>query len=190
MQINPDTLESLRLPHETRTSWAEEVFAMREAVDLSSAIDEGEETLSDFIEWRDGDPYCTRHHAPGKASDQVGVPTPKGIVSTDFQDSLSAGDTQRAALIHLSRLINDHLEKQVSPTVSPQSLQFSLPLQNLRGILWVQLARFVSELDGAAEWRQCLCCPRRIPIHPVHGKRPDTKTCSDRCRKRKERGNY
>jgi hypothetical protein len=164
--LSVSTNREKRLP----SDWLDQIRDLRQCVelwDLVRANDQKE--LARHIKWQqqpDGRFAVYYESHPSLKSSSRAVPPVQAtteIVSSEndpaFLSSLRPDDLRTAALLHIAKRVNEHLNGQVETQVScvPQSTVLSLnaiPVDLLTG-LWLQFAQAVAENKTYARCKEC-----------------------------------
>jgi len=175
---------------ETLGGWADEIFAMRQAVYLWDLIQNSDlATLGQLFTLRGDD--IIFQSVPDGIDLTTKPPKPLSDAVRSFSRDRGApggelrfeeGDLIQPALYQLQSIVNDRLKAETASRLlwDPDSRDLVLRMapKNLLGALWFQFAEMVSKKQGL---KQCEQCGKWFRVAAGIG-RTDKKYCSQRCR--------
>ena len=130
--------------------WRREIMAMHQALDMWDMADRGEVGgLSRIISWRGRKIVLCDYNSHGQR-DRYVIASPE--IHPELLERFRPGDVIQPALCYVQYMVNKQLNGRVSPRLLWESDRNSLGLYinptNLLGMLWLQLARAISEDKG------------------------------------------
>lgn len=168
------------------TAWVKHISTMRHAVNVWSLLQKQDEAgLREYVKWR---PLTFDLVNPDTGERLTSGRAVFAFENAAGEKKLVQGETLRPARVLLADLINDNLKGQVSPLtlcyVGLEQTTLRFVPESLLGALWLQFAQAV---DKSYAYKQCEACGKWFDISKGVGARADKKTCSGRCKKRRER---
>jgi hypothetical protein len=168
---------------ENLAEWSRAILDVRDALGL---VDAGrakrDRDARRLVSWR-GRVASVEGHDPMQATDDES----RQLKAVYY---LRPGDSRQAAMFFAQRIINKELEEHTTLRLywhpERETLELRARPKNLLGVLWIQVAWAA---EGAVEHRPCAApgCAAWFAVAPGGGHRSDKATCSERCRKRRER---
>lgn len=175
--------------HATLETWCRTIQHMRRAVDLWDRINDPKrrvELQRLIVRSKYAITYGAIHHSfENKVGDDeyVVIATGKDISAYPVRDIIRPA--RRALQLEIRRALTDtETPSHATPYLTPELRLVTYPV-NLLADMWLTFARVVS---GEIEERRCAVCPEHFYVGSGPGlRRADRVTCSDVCRKRKQR---
>ena len=166
---------------ESLQAWQDAIFDMKRAVEILDAVQRSDSRfLAQFIKWRSPDLVVYQRSIGGRLRDST---IAFRELDPERMSRFRYRDVLLPAQFWLQSFVNKHIEENPSyvrmlwDEMRHPSL-FVCP-EGLLAALWLQVG---FAIDGDRKYRRCLACPRWFEVG--QGKRSDSKTCSDTCRKR------
>ena len=175
--------------HATLETWCRTIQHMRRAVDLWDRINDPKrhvELERILVRTKDAIIYRAIHHPlENKAGDTELVVLAMGKDTAAYPDRDIIRRARRALQLEVQRALSDiETPSHATPSLTRELRLVMLP-DNLLANMWLTFARLVW---GEIEERHCTVCPERFYVGSGPGlSRADRVSCSDVCRKRKER---
>ena len=165
-------------PSESHEHWKNEVWDMRQAVDLREMVRVGDVVgLNKFFSWNESGGCIYKNKCPWNTKPIDEIVPQRGI-------SLLEGDVLMAARVRYAILANKKLrgessaQLRIDPIAGREVVQV-IP-RTLLAALWLQ---FIRGVEGNHLYPKCKECQRPFAVSPEErGNRRSRKFCSDACK--------